>query len=125
MRAPAFLAALILTSATPALAQLAPIPLPPPNPNTPQYQELWAQQEMMRQQQIALQNQLTALEAQVRTEQAIAATQAQRVNPRLPLPEVSRGGPLPSIDTGALASIPDSALAESNKRVLDAAGNRR
>jgi hypothetical protein len=109
--------------ATPALAQ--PVPPLPPSTTSIQAEELWAQQQMARQQQIALQNQLMALEAQVRTEQSIAQVQAQRITPRLPLPDVGRGGPLPSIDTGALASIPDSALAASNKRVLDAAGNRR
>jgi len=124
MRLAAVLSALIAAAAAPAIAQVAPLPLPPPT-NSPQYNEIWAQQEMARQQQIAIQNQLNALEAQVRTEQAIAQVQAQRANPRLPLPDVTGSTALPNIDTGALASIPDSALAESNKRVRDAANNRR
>ncbi|HSV04132.1 MAG TPA: hypothetical protein VLI41_13100 [Phenylobacterium sp.] len=124
MRPAAIFAVLLAAAGSPALAQ-AFHPLPPQTPIQPQYNELWAQQEMARQQSIALQNQLTAIEAQQRTDEAIANVQAQRINPRLPLPDVTEGAPPPSIDTGALASIPDSALAESNKRVLDAAQNRR
>lgn len=123
MRPAAILTILIAAAGSPALAQSF-HPLPPQSPIQPQFNELWAQQEMARQQAIAQQNQLTALEAQQRTEQAIATVQAQRINPRLPLPDETGSAPLPSIDTGALASIPDSELAASNKRVLDAAENR-
>ena len=124
MRNLALLALLIAASAAPAAAQVVPLPLPA-SPVQPQYNELWAQQEMARQQAIALQNQLTAVEAQQRTDEAIANVQAQRINPRLPLPDATGATALPSIDAGTLASIPDAALAESNKRVLDAAQNRR
>lgn len=124
MRPAALLAVLLAAAGSPALAQSF-HPLPPQTPIQPQYNELWAQQEMARQQAIALQNQLTAVEAQQRTDEAIANVQAQRINPRLPLPDATGATALPSIDAGTLASIPDAALAESNKRVLDVAQNRR
>lgn len=117
MRVPAFL--LALSVATPAFAQVTPQPI------TPQDNAAMVQQEMTRQQLIQQQNQLMALEAQIRAQQAIQDLQALKVSPRLPLPQVGAGGPLPQIDTGQFASIPDATLADSNKKVLDAANNRR
>jgi hypothetical protein len=118
MRTLAILAALSL--ATPAAAQIL-----PPAPNSPQYAEMLAQQEMARQQMVQQQNQISSLDAQIRTQQNLAAVQALTINPRLTLPDVTPGHALPQIDTGQLASIPDAALADSNRKVLDAAGNRR
>ena len=120
MRAFALLAATVASLAAPAAAQL-----PPPAPNSPQYAEMLAQQEMARQQLVQQQNQLMALEAQLRTQQALADVQALKVVPRIPVPDTSPGRALPHIDAGDLASIPDSALADSNRKVLDAAGPPR
>lgn len=105
--------------ATPAAAQIAPAP-----GAGAQDFELWQRQEQLRQQLVAQHNELMALEAQLRAQQAITDLQAQRQTPRLTPPDLSRR-PLPAIDTSRLASIPDAALAESNRRVLEAARNRR
>jgi hypothetical protein len=117
MRIPLVLLALGL--ATPAFAQVIPAPI------TPQDSGALVQQEITRQQLIQQQNQLMALEAQLRAQQAQQDIQALKVNPRLPPPDVSKGAPLPRIDASQLASIPDAALADSNQKVLDAANNRR
>ena len=108
-----------LSLATPAAAQLQPAP------NTPQYAELLAQQEAVRQQLIQQHNDLMALEAQMRTEQTLRTIEAQGQSPRLPPVAFTGRGPYPHIDTGQLATIPDAALAESNRRVLEAAGPPR
>ena len=114
---------LFVLTASPALAQFAPAPLPgalaAPDPGA------MALQEMQRQQLVQQQNQIMSLEAQLRTQQNLADVRALAVSPRLPPPNVNGRAPPPQIDTSQLASIPDSALADSNKKVLDAAGNHR
>jgi hypothetical protein len=112
---PALLAAASL--AAPASAQL----FPAPGIGNPQYAEALAQQEMARQQLIQQQNQIMALEAQIRTQQAMADVQALTVVPRLTPPDTTAGHTLPHFDASRLASIPDDALADSNRKVLDAA----
>ncbi|MFC3068766.1 hypothetical protein [Phenylobacterium soli] len=114
--------------AAPAIAQ----PYPPPYaaPANPQQEFDWrTQHEMLRQQMVQQQNQLMALEAQMRANQALADIQAQKSlsqsYPRAAQPPPRAGAVLPRIDTSKLASIPDSALADSNRKVLDAAANRR
>jgi predicted small lipoprotein YifL len=120
---PSLVAALsVAAAATPGLAQ----PL-----QTPSFQqhmddqlrasELQAQQEMANRQAVIQQNQLTALEAQVRTQQAIADIAASGRSPRLASPP----GAAASLDPGSYASIPDDKLAASNARVKAAAENRR
>jgi hypothetical protein len=125
MRALVLLAA--LSMAPTAMAQ--PLPLIAgglaPGPSSPLYNEMLVQQEQLRQQIIQQQNQFMALDAQLRAQQAQQDIQALKINPRLPLPDVSRAGALPQIDPSQLASIPDAALADSNRKVLDAARNRR
>jgi len=120
MRFPMLIAALTLTGAAPAFAQQ--LPLPPYTGISPAESGLLVQQEQIRQQIIQQQAQLQALDAQIRTEQNIQEVQRLRIEPRLPPPPPA-GRPQPSIDTSQLASIPDAALADSNKKVLDAAGN--
>lgn len=113
----------VLAIASPALAQLAaPPPLIAPQGWRPQDAINLQQQEVTRQQLIQQQNQLNALDAQFRTQQALSEVQAQAVSPRLPVPDVTPGRPLPQIDTSKLASIPDAALADSNRKVLEASG---
>lgn len=121
MRVLAFLAAASL--ATPAAAQL--LPPAPGAAGSPQYAEALAQQEITRQQLVQQQNQLSALEAQLHAQQGLADIQALRVVPRIPTPDTASGRPLPQIDTSQLATIPDAALADSNRKVLEAAGPPR
>jgi hypothetical protein len=81
---------------------------------------LQAQQDQLARQAVLQQNQLTVLEAQIRTEQAIADIQAHSRTPQIPPPP---SGASPNLDASQLASIPDSRLAESNARVKAAAAN--
>jgi hypothetical protein len=88
--------------------------------------QLWADVQAARNRDVALANELAALQARAQSEQAVSHLQAQRVSPALPSPAVSDAAArLPVIDTSKLASIPDAALAQSNARVLAAAANRR
>ncbi|MDB5416640.1 MAG: hypothetical protein JWP50_59 [Phenylobacterium sp.] len=125
MRALLLLAALGM--APTAMAQ--PLPLIPgglaPGPASPEYNQMLVQQEQMRQQMVQQQNQLMVMEAQLHGQQSQQDIQALKINPRLALPNVSGAGALPQIDPSQLASIPDAALADSNKKVLDAARNHR
>jgi hypothetical protein len=115
---------LALGFASPALAQIAPVPGFPVSPITPQDSGLMALQEMQRQQLVQQQNQLMSLEAQMRAQQAVADVHTMSIAPRLTPPDTTPGHALPNIDTSQLASIPDAALADSNRKVLDAANNR-
>ena len=124
MRTLAILAApLALLAASPAFAQF--VPAPPPGTLAAPDPGAMALQEMQRQQLVQQQNQIMSLEAQLRTQQALADLRALAVSPRLPPPHLNSKAPPPQIDTGQLASIPDSALADSNRKVLDAADNHR
>lgn len=124
MRAALFIAA-FLAAAGPAAAQDL---LTQQRLNDFELQNLQAQQELARQRDIALHNEMMALEARLRTEQGLADVRAQSFIPRLPPVTTYQsypGAPLPQIDTSKLASMPDAALAESNRRVREAAANRR
>jgi hypothetical protein len=120
-------------AATAAVAQVPrPLVRPPPYAGLPisgGYGALLAQQraqdDLARLQDIARQNQLMSLEAQMRTEENLASAPGPQLPATIPVPDVSGSGPYPQIDTGQLASIPDSVLADSNRKVLDAANNRR
>ena len=84
--------------------------------------ELRAQQQLLQQQQVAQHNELMALEARLRTEQHSARIQADSLPARLPqLPYPAAAG---NIDTSKLPSIPDKALAESDRRVREISKNR-
>jgi hypothetical protein len=90
--------------------------------------QMRAEQDMARQRGVALQNELMALDARIRTEQTIRDVQAQGRTVRLPTPQERQPPPPsrpPPFDAGQVASIPDQALAASNARVREAAGNRR
>lgn len=82
-----------------------------------------AQDEAARRRDVEITNQLSVLDAQLRTQQALRDLQAMSPPPvpAQPNPNI----PLPVIDTSKLASIPDKALADSNVRVRAAAQNRR
>ena len=75
---------------------------------------------------VALTNERFALDARIRTEQALGELARAAARPALaPTPIAPLGAPLPMIDTGRLADIPDAALAQSNARVRAASANRR
>jgi hypothetical protein len=117
------LALLALAAATPAAAQSTAAELALQN-------DLLAQQQAAQQRAVALDNQLMALEAQIRTERALADIRAQSARPYLPLPPLPPGEagprpPSPQIDTSKLVSIPDDRLAASNAAVREVTQGRR
>ncbi|MDE2489018.1 MAG: hypothetical protein KGO51_16625 [Alphaproteobacteria bacterium] len=121
-----------LAVAGPALAQAPPAPpvyypsgqVMPQAAAIAQYQSMLVQQEQLRQQAIQQQNDLYRLEAQMGADKAVADIQAQRRAPPLRPPDVSGPPPYAQIDTSQLPTISDKALAESDKRVLDASRPR-
>jgi hypothetical protein len=123
MRALVVLAALLV--AGPALAQAPPTLAPTPATQAALMSGLLVQQEAMRQQAIRQQAQLNALSAQLQAQQSIDLLQAESHPAPIPQPDLSRGPPYPQIDASQLAGIPDSILADSNRKVLDAAANHR
>jgi len=83
--------------------------------------QLRAREAMANRQAVGVQNQLSSLDAQAHTERSLAGVRGQTYAPAIPQ---YQGAPPVSIDTGALASIPDDKLAASNARVRAAAANR-
>ena len=114
------LIALLALAATPAAAQDL------FGPSQFQLNDLQAQQQLAQQRAVALQNELFALEARLKTEQAITNLTLQRaLPPRLPELPYPVAAPTGRIDTSKLPSIPDAALAASNRRVQEASQNHR
>lgn len=74
---------------------------------------------------IGVTNELSNLQARLQTDQTLSNLQAQRVSPPAPAVIYNPGAPPPKIDLSQMASIPDSALAQSNARIRAAADNRR
>jgi len=114
------IALICLACATPAAAQLNPLVLQ-------RDAELQARADQARRREVELTNRLSTLEAQQQTDQALRDISAMRQRPSSPTiydPNAPppRAAPLPP---GALVSIPDAALADSNARVRAAAANRR
>ena len=104
-----------LAVATPALAQVT----------QSQLEDLRVQQQAAERRFIDQSNQLQALENRLRADQASADLTAQRAGVRVPqlrYPDPTVGA---SAVTPKYPSMPDAALADSNKRVQDAARNRR
>jgi len=85
--------------------------------------ELRAQQQLQQQRSVAQHNELMALDARLRTEQQAARIEAERRPVRLPEPPYP--GPPAMLDASRLPSIPDAALAASNRRVQEISQNRR
>ena len=112
-------ACLAFAAATPALAQ--------------DYQALvraqdaqrLADEQAARQRDITLTNELSRLEAQAQTNQALSDIAALRARPAVPTVPLDPKAPPPVIDVSKLASIPDAILADSNAKVKAAAANRR
>jgi len=86
--------------------------------------QLRAREAMANRQAVGVQNQLSSLDAQARTERSLAGVRGQTSAPAIPqsIPQY-QGAPPVFIDGGALASIPDDKLAASNARVREAARN--
>ncbi|HEY8571988.1 hypothetical protein [Phenylobacterium sp.] len=88
--------------------------------------EIMAQQQLLQQRTIGIENQLMAMEARQRAEQGIATVEAQKARPYIPVapvfvPSVA-AQPAPS---PGLVSIPDDRLAASNAAVRQAQQPRR
>lgn len=116
MRKLIVLSVFAFAAATSALAQ------------SPQLQldDLRAQQQAAQQRSIDQSNQIQALENRLRADQAITNLNAQSAGATVPQLRYSD----PTVHSGTVTSpkypsMPDSALADSNKRVQDAARNRR
>lgn len=107
------LALLALAAAAPAAAQ------PPFN----DLDVLRAQQEAAARRGIDQANQLQALEARLRTDQAVANLQSTSAPVFLPAVPASPATP-PAPVTSKYPSIPDAVLAESNRRVQAASQPR-
>lgn len=107
-----------LAAAAPAAAQL--------NQNLiyTQEAERRAAEEAARQRDIAITNELSRLQSQAQTNQALSGLAASRVSPVVPPIVVSRTGRAPHINPRQYAQIPDAALADSNAKVRAAAKNR-
>lgn len=86
--------------------------------------ELRVEQQMANQRAIALENEFQALDARLRTEQALRDLRDQAAQPYVRIPRDPSVGPALAPIPGA-ASIPDDRLAASNARVRAAAQNRR
>jgi hypothetical protein len=113
---------LALAAASPAAAQRAGVP-PATLPQLQiQQNAIQAQMDLARQQQVGLQNELAARDAQLRADAAVANLQAQVRPPPLNAPDlyvIAAGAP-PPVDQGPFPQIPDATLAASNQRVLAA-----
>ena len=109
------LAALMAAAASPAAAQVL----------SPQLQDLQMQQQDAQRRAIDQSNQLMALEARLRAEQA--ASDLQRPAPRLPelRYKPAAGAGFTRTMPPGYPSIPETTLADSNKRVREAAKERR
>ncbi|WP_372784378.1 hypothetical protein [Phenylobacterium sp.] len=84
-----------------------------------------ADAQAARSRDIALTNELSALQARVQGDQALGDVAALRVSPAVPVIPLGPYTPPPKIDVSKLATIPDTTLAQSNARVRAAADNRR
>ncbi|MFZ5718653.1 MAG: hypothetical protein ACOY5Y_04220 [Pseudomonadota bacterium] len=70
-------------------------------------------------------NQLMALEARLQAERAVQDLRMQATPPALPRAPYASPSPDESSALAKFPSVPDAALAESNRRVREAAANRR
>ena len=114
------IALVLAAAATPAVAQST----------FADIENLRVQQEAAARRSVALSNELTALESRLRTEQAVADLRVQREGVRIPeLPYAPAVTPTPRASRSGASSkypsIPDAALADSNRRVQAASQPRR
>ncbi|WP_296599377.1 hypothetical protein [Phenylobacterium sp.] len=113
------LGGLLAALAAPASAQ--------PAVQQQQLDDLRMQQQAAERRAVDQANQLQALDARLRADQAVADLSVQRSGVRIPaLPYGDPTlAPKASASAPAYPSVPDAALADSNKRVQDAARSRR
>ena len=126
MRRTSFLLGLGLgvTLASAAAAQVTPIL--PDIATQMRLDALSAQLQIQQQRNVATENEFQALDARVRTDQALRDLQAESEQPRLRVPpDPVYGAANPNYDPARLASIPDDRLKASNARVRAAAANTR
>jgi hypothetical protein len=91
-----------------------------------QLDALRAEQSLAQLRAINEANERMALEARLKAQQALLDLQLQRVlPPQVPTPPYPGAGPTVTIDPAQLPSIPDAALAESNRRVRETAKTPR
>ena len=90
-----------------------------------QIDDLRMQQQLAQQRVVSQQNEITALETQLRADQAVLTQQQARAPVRLPTLPYPQAAPPASLDAAKLPAIPNAALAASNARVRAAAGDRR
>jgi len=84
-----------------------------------------ADAQAARNRDIAVTNEMAALQARLQAEQAVSSLQAQRNTPVLPTVALGPKATPPVIDVSKLVSIPDATLARSNAAVRAASENRR
>lgn len=108
------IAALVLAAAAPAAAQ----GLYDPG-LLAREAELRAQQDMLRNRTIDLENQITSMEMRLQAERTVRDLEAQRRRPATPAPEERRTTASGGSDAGlgGFVSIPDDRLDASNDRV--------
>lgn len=113
---PALISLFLAAMAFPAAAQVTSLEL----------DTLRAQQEAAHRRAIDLDNQFQAQDAQRRADQAASMTEPRPGALRLRTPPALTSA-LPGAETATpiYPSIPDAALAESNRRIREAARNRR
>lgn len=124
----ALVVSLVAVAAGAAVAQpVPPRPLPPVSDIQLQSELNLMRGELdrLRQQQIGINNELTAQDAQLRTQQNLDLLRSLSI-PQSTAPQLLPGvGPAaPQAPVGPYISIPDDMLAASNARVRAAAGNR-
>lgn len=112
-----------------ALAGAAPAAAQDPSAAVLQSQilQMQAEQQLARMREVATANELTALEARLRTEQAVRQMEAARapvLMPTLPYPDAALGKGT-GVDISKLPSVPDAVLADSNRRVQEILKNSR
>jgi hypothetical protein len=122
MRPFVLLAALFAASASPAPAQVYGEPTPGFGPMSLREADLFSRQQAAEQRAVALENQLNALEARVRTDENLRQLESQQARHAPPGMDPASGR-APRV--GAYASIPNDRLAASNARVRAASNNRR
>ncbi|WP_310539683.1 hypothetical protein [Phenylobacterium sp.] len=88
------------------------------------YEAMWQEQQaanrMAQQRSVALENQVSALEAQIQTEARLRDLEARRSAPHHPTTDAAKAAP-----ATVLPSNIDAWMAESNARVRAAAANRQ
>jgi hypothetical protein len=118
----ALIAGLVLLAAAPVAAQDTNAAL-----LNAQILQMQSDQQLARMREVATANEMMALEARLRADEAVRRMETSRTPvavPTMPYPDagLGRGG---ALDVSQLPSIPDAALAESNRRIQEILKNPR